>query len=621
MPKVSVIIPCYNHGQYVEEAIDSVLSQTFKDFEIIVVDDGSTDKYTVTRLKALKKPKTKVIHALHQGLAEARNIGIHNSSGIYILPLDADDKISSEYLADAVEILDSDGSVKIVYCNAEWFGEKTGVFELPPFTVKTILERNIIVASAFFRRSDYDFTRGYNKNLRCVYEDWDFWLSLLETGGKVYKIPKVHFYYRFRDDSMRNSASPQALEYAFKQIYLNHTEFYLEEFDISMRTYLAYNRLRDNARFLINSYKFIRQVYRIGKSVFIHKRHLYPLRCRHLPRTYHFLMANFCNARCIFCNQRFGEQPKKEISLDSFKTIFSHIPTASAHTFHFSGGGEPFLCKDLLPIIKYVNELAPWIKIVIRTNGLLIKKYAKELAQLNISRIEISIHATASTNDLILQRNDSKAIYEGISVLRNYLEIYNKNMYISFIPTVSMLNIREIPELVKKARELKVDGIHVYFCRYFKYKTREGNTLLKEGHSLYFHKRLYNTTIRKSKKLAKKLGIDFLHDPLFYGLLPKKGFCCQPWENMIIDWDGDVYPCCGGEERFKEKVKSGGYHFGNLLKEHVTQCWNGPSYFMLRKTCTPGHKDQPIVECTDCHSTVYFAGPDIKKAHIIKTEG
>ncbi|HXM47111.1 MAG TPA: glycosyltransferase family A protein [Pyrinomonadaceae bacterium] len=81
MPKVSVIIPCYNHGSYIDEAVDSVLAQTFPDFEIIIVNDGSTDQETVQKLADFNQPQTTVLHTANQGLAAARNSGIQNSTG------------------------------------------------------------------------------------------------------------------------------------------------------------------------------------------------------------------------------------------------------------------------------------------------------------------------------------------------------------------------------------------------------------------------------------------------------------------------------------------------------------------------------------------------------------
>ncbi|HNX59960.1 MAG TPA: glycosyltransferase family A protein, partial [Spirochaetota bacterium] len=134
MPKVSVIIPCYNQGIYVDEAVDSVLRQTFDDYEIIIVNDGSTDEITNEKLKSYCRPRTRVLTTENQGLAEARNTGIRNSSGVYILPLDADDVIAETYLEKAVAILDGNQKVGIVYSRAMLFGERSGEWRLPVYS-------------------------------------------------------------------------------------------------------------------------------------------------------------------------------------------------------------------------------------------------------------------------------------------------------------------------------------------------------------------------------------------------------------------------------------------------------------------------------------------------------
>lgn len=114
-PKVSVIVPCYNLGQYLDETIDSILAQTYQDFKIIIVNDGSTDGDTIELLKTYNKPKTQVIHTENQGPSAARSAGIPLAKGQYILPLDADDLIGDTYLEKAVEVLDKDPSIGIVY--------------------------------------------------------------------------------------------------------------------------------------------------------------------------------------------------------------------------------------------------------------------------------------------------------------------------------------------------------------------------------------------------------------------------------------------------------------------------------------------------------------------------
>jgi len=202
MPEVSVIIPCYNQGHYLHEAIDSVFGQTFSDLEIIVVDDGSTDSATCLILETLNRSRTKLIKRPNGGLAAARNTGIRAASGRFILPLDCDDMLAPDYLRKAVSAMEASPERGIVYCHAEKFGAENGPWKLPPYSRWRMLLGNIIFCSALYRRSDWECAGGYDETLRRGWEDWDFWLSLLELGRDVHCIPEVGFYYRKHEHSM-----------------------------------------------------------------------------------------------------------------------------------------------------------------------------------------------------------------------------------------------------------------------------------------------------------------------------------------------------------------------------------------------------------------------------------
>ncbi len=226
MPKVSVVIPCYNQGKYLDETVESVLNQIYQDFEIIIVDDGSTEDFTKKLLHNYQKPKTRVIHTDNQGLASARNRGIKEAKGEYILPLDSDDKIGKEYLEEAVKILAEYPDIGIVYCEAVHFGSKDGILVLPKYSLETLLIGNIIFASAFFRKEHWEKVGGYNINMVYGWEDWDFWLSLIELGLKVYRIPKILFYYRITETSMRNKMTENEQFFMRLHAYINHKKLY-----------------------------------------------------------------------------------------------------------------------------------------------------------------------------------------------------------------------------------------------------------------------------------------------------------------------------------------------------------------------------------------------------------
>lgn len=236
IPKVSVVIPCYNHGEYIDEAVDSVLSQAFQNFEIIIVNDGSADEKTCRILQDYNRPKTQVIHTENAGPSQARNSGIKLAKGEYILPLDADDKISHTYLEKAVNILENNENMGIVYCEAEYLGrERTDKWPLPEYSFPEILLRNMIFCSAFFRKSDWKKVGGYKINMEHGLEDYDFWLSLIEMGREVYRIPEILFSYRYNSEQIRGRTASMInrnyMTKCYAQLYRNHTNLYSQNIE------------------------------------------------------------------------------------------------------------------------------------------------------------------------------------------------------------------------------------------------------------------------------------------------------------------------------------------------------------------------------------------------------
>ena len=224
-PLVSIIIPCYNAAQFLEETLQSVLDMNYTAWECIIVNDGSTDNsQSVIATYVQQDSRFRCIEQSNAGPSKARNTGIQSSNGIYILPLDSDDLISKKYVSEAVTILENTPSIKLVYSNAEYFGKKHGKWDLPAYSFNDLLFENMIFCTAMYRRIDYNMTRGYDTKLHGR-EDWDFWLELLKTGGDVYKIDDVHFFYRTHEES-RDRRANRDLAAIRKHIYLNHKELY-----------------------------------------------------------------------------------------------------------------------------------------------------------------------------------------------------------------------------------------------------------------------------------------------------------------------------------------------------------------------------------------------------------
>lgn len=225
-PLVSVVIPCFNHEKFIAETIESAFRSIYHPIEIVVVNDGSSDnsEEVVCSLQN-KYPNLKYISQNNAGPAAARNRGIRESAGKYILPLDADDLISKNYIEKAVEVLEDNPPVKLVYCNAEFFEERSGAWKLKPFSLSSLATDNMIFCSAVYRKADWEASGGYDERMTWGWEDWEFWISLLKNGGGVVKLPITGFYYRVRKNSRRKTTNKDAKEKTIALINEKHNDF------------------------------------------------------------------------------------------------------------------------------------------------------------------------------------------------------------------------------------------------------------------------------------------------------------------------------------------------------------------------------------------------------------
>lgn len=228
MSKVSVIMPCYNDGAYIEEAMASVYAQTYKDIELIIIDDGSDDERTLEILSRISNVNTKILRTERLRPAGARNAGISQATGKYILPVDSDDIIESDYVEKAVNILEKNDQIGVVYCYADLFGEKSGRWDLPNYSLEKMLLDNIVFVTSLFRKEDWEKVGGFHTNMHHGMEDYDFWLSILELGREIYQIPEVLFHYRIKPTSRTTEfvSNIQVVRQTYREIYLNHPALY-----------------------------------------------------------------------------------------------------------------------------------------------------------------------------------------------------------------------------------------------------------------------------------------------------------------------------------------------------------------------------------------------------------
>ena len=203
-PLVSVLIPCFNLGEYLDEAVDSVLTQTLQDFEILIVDDGSTDSATRKRLERYDKPNTQVFQTPNRGLAAARNYLIERATGTYLCALDADDKLHPEFLSRTVAVLESEPDLAFVSTHLRMFGDDDALWPAEArCDLATLLAEDTVITAAVVRRQAVQSIGGYDERMpHQGDEDWDLWLSLVEAGHRGLILPDILFFYRRRRGSM-----------------------------------------------------------------------------------------------------------------------------------------------------------------------------------------------------------------------------------------------------------------------------------------------------------------------------------------------------------------------------------------------------------------------------------
>lgn len=199
---VDVVIPCYNDGVYLKEAVDSLGSPLRPGTGLIIVNDGSTDPATIDVLEDLRRKGHRVIDRVNGGLSAARNTGWQASNAEYILFLDADNTADPSFAEKAAVLMDRDPGIAMVYPDRREFGLREQVVKQPEVTLPMLLVGNRIDACAVLRRSVLEATGGYDEGMRDGYEDWEFWIRLMAMGHGFAHIPEPLFAYRVREGSL-----------------------------------------------------------------------------------------------------------------------------------------------------------------------------------------------------------------------------------------------------------------------------------------------------------------------------------------------------------------------------------------------------------------------------------
>jgi len=221
-PAVSIVVPCYNGGRFLDGLMASLARQTFRDFEVVIVDDGSTDELTLRKLAALQNSlqnslqdtvqdslphQVRVIRQANHGASAARNTGAREARADLLFMLDCDDTIEPTFLAEVVPALRAaPPDVGVAVAHMRLIGAETGVARRY-FNRFDLLFTNTLSPGIVIRKDSWRAAGGYDETMRDGYEDWDFSLRLAEAGYRAIEIAKPLYIYHVASDDAGHSLS------------------------------------------------------------------------------------------------------------------------------------------------------------------------------------------------------------------------------------------------------------------------------------------------------------------------------------------------------------------------------------------------------------------------------
>lgn len=249
-PAVTVVIPCFNQGAFVDDAVRSVLAQTRQDVEIVIVNDGSTDPDTVALLRNYERPATRVLHSENRGLAAARNLGIRQARGRYVCALDADDCLMPAHVERTAGLLDTHPDLAFASCWLETFGDEQWTWQPERCDFPALLAECTVCTAALVRRDAVLAVGGFDEGMPAQgYEDWDLWIGLVARGFTGAIVPEVLFRYRRRAGSMSSLCTVGDTHLTLMRYLVDkhRTAFDAHLFDVMMlKEAEAATLLRDN---------------------------------------------------------------------------------------------------------------------------------------------------------------------------------------------------------------------------------------------------------------------------------------------------------------------------------------------------------------------------------------
>lgn len=273
---VTAIIPCFNDGAYILKALQSLYSQTMQPDKIIIIDDGS-DKKTKDVLDSISNPLVQVVVQDNSGVSLARNKAISLAQTDYILNLDADDYLDPTFIEKALRVMQTDDEILVASSFYRVFSEGKTINVIEPVggSLTDFLVINCCGSSYLLRKNIWEVTAGFDDKMINGYEDWEFWITILKSGGRIHILKEVLCHYRIKKTSRDQNALKNHdydlrlyIFFKHKEIYESHLNFYVSQLLLQnslLRN--SINRVKKSKEFILGTlmlkpFRAIKNIYK-----------------------------------------------------------------------------------------------------------------------------------------------------------------------------------------------------------------------------------------------------------------------------------------------------------------------------------------------------------------------
>ncbi len=560
----SIIMPVWNRANIIKQAIESVLTQTFKDYELLIIDDGSEDNLDKVVQPFLSKHI--IYHRIpHDGASAARNFGIKNAEGAFIAYLDSDNRWRADFLSKMHNALNHWGFRKeAAYCRYNFYKKnpEDGTHHVDSikghkFDFEELLRGNYIDLNTFVHSKQCVQHVGFFDEKLKRLTDWDFIIRVTSRYKPIFvKEALVDYYLNPTPNTITLTEDHQSPHNIIRKRYMKH----------------------DRSAFLFHDaigYKWEN----VPDEKYANWREMtWPdgfntadFTVRGFPYMLQIEPTNICNLSCPLCpagKKNELDRKRQHMSMKEFKSIIDDMQEYLLFIVLWDWG-EPFMNPELPDMIQYASERG--IKILTSTNAHFLqdRTYVERILKSGLAALIIAIDSLDDENYVVYRKGGNLA--RAISGLENLVKLkkqLNSKTLLNFRMVIMKSNEHELPQMRKLAQRLKIDKFTVKTLNPSCGLTSMDNEIIPENPE-------YRRYVYKSGTY-ERIRID----------VP----CTRIWHMSNIFSNGDVVPCCYD---YNSEMK-----VGNVFEKPFTEIWNGPTYRDLRRKIY--YEKDSIPKCREC---------------------